>query len=86
MIEEVIRDGEEMLTSIRKMKNKFELVIVGREHPQSVLVDGFQEWSECKEDMLASQDFETKASILVVQQQRMIKKFAKHNKGRSKGT
>ncbi|OIW04121.1 hypothetical protein TanjilG_00681 [Lupinus angustifolius] len=88
IVEEVIRDGEEMLSSIRKMKNKYELVIVGREHPQTILVDGFQEWSECKElgvvgDMLASQDFETKASILVVQQQRMIKKSVKHNKGSS---
>ncbi|KAK7276441.1 hypothetical protein RIF29_17580 [Crotalaria pallida] len=85
IIEEVIRDGEEMLSIMRKMKDNFELVMVGRDHSESGLLEGLEDWSECKElgvvgDMLASQDFETKASVLVVQQQRLARKLVKHKK------
>ncbi|XP_045800873.1 cation/H(+) antiporter 15-like [Trifolium pratense] len=74
--EEVVKDGIEFSSSIRRMIDYFDLVIVGKGHPQSVLLRGHDQWSECPElgvigDMLASQDFMTKASVLVVQQQRM---------------
>nr|XP_027187918.1 cation/H(+) antiporter 15-like [Cicer arietinum] len=82
-IDEVMKDGIEMSVSIRKWIDCFDLVMVGREHSESALLKGYEEWSECPElgligDMLASQDFETKASVLVVQQQRLIQRtFAK---------
>ncbi|WJX38524.1 hypothetical protein P8452_26176 [Trifolium repens] len=82
--EEVVKDGIEFSTSIRRMIDYFDLVIVGRGHPQSVLLRGHDQWSECPElgvigDMLASQDFVTKASVLVVQQQRMGGRLVEHN-------
>ncbi|KAE9587738.1 hypothetical protein Lal_00022011 [Lupinus albus] len=83
IMEHVVRDGVEISTTIRRMVDYFDLVIVGKEHSESVLLQGHDEWSECKElgiigDMLASQDFVTKASVLVVQQQRIKKKLIKH--------
>ncbi|KAJ1401144.1 Sodium/solute symporter superfamily [Sesbania bispinosa] len=82
-IDELIRDGVDMSLSIRKLIETFDLVIVGREHPKSSLFEGYEEWSECPElgilgDMLASQDFVTKASVLVVQQHRPQLKLLKH--------
>ena len=84
IIEEVIRDGIEMSSSMRKLIDSFDLVMVGREHPESALLHGHEEWSECLElgvigDMLASQDFGTKASVLVVQQQRVGQQLVNHN-------
>ncbi|CAL0327928.1 unnamed protein product [Lupinus luteus] len=83
IMEHVVRDGVEISTTIRRLIDYFDLVIVGKEHSESVLLQGHDEWSECKElgiigDMLASQDFVTKASVLVVQQQRIRKKLIKH--------
>lgn len=80
IIDEVVKDGIEMSSCIRRMIDYFDLVMVGREHPKSVLLHGHDKWSECPElgvvgDMLASQDFETKASVLVVQQQRIGGRF-----------
>lgn len=84
MMEQVVRDGIEMSTSIRRLIDYFDLVIVGKEHPESILLQGHDQWSECKElgtigDMLASQDFVTKASVLVVQQQRIRGRLVKHS-------
>jgi len=83
--EEVVKDGIEFSSSLRKMIDYFDLVMVGRGHPQSVLLHGHDQWSECPElgvigDMLASADFETKASVLVVQQQRMAGRLAKQSR------
>lgn len=85
IIDEVVKDGIEMSSCIRRSIDYFDLVMVGREHPQtpSVLLKGHDKWSECPElgtigDMLASPDFVTKASILVVQQQRIGGRFGKH--------
>ncbi|KAI5407742.1 cation/H(+) antiporter 15, partial [Lathyrus oleraceus] len=82
--EEVVKDGIEFSSIIRRIIDCFDLVMVGRSHPQSVLLHGHDQWSECPElgvigDMLASQDFVTKASVLVVQQQRMGGRFSNHN-------
>ncbi|KAL4350066.1 hypothetical protein HN51_031148 [Arachis hypogaea] len=76
VMDEVVKDGIEMSSCIRRIIDYFDLVMVGREHPESVLLQGHDQWSECPElgtigDMLASQDFVTKASLLVVQQQRV---------------
>ncbi|CAI8597396.1 unnamed protein product [Vicia faba] len=82
--EEVVKDGIEFSSSVRRMVGCFDLVMVGRSHPQSVLLHGHEQWNECPElgvvgDMLASQDFATKASVLVVQQQRMGGGFINQN-------
>ncbi|CAI8586357.1 unnamed protein product [Vicia faba] len=82
-VDEVIKDGIEMSKRIKKRIDSFDLVMVGKEHAKSALLQGYEEWSECPElgvigDMLSSPDFETKTSILVVQQQRIIqRKFSK---------
>ncbi|KAK9283525.1 hypothetical protein L1049_011772 [Liquidambar formosana] len=75
-IEEVVRDGEGLAALIRGMEDCFDLMIVGRQHQDSPLFSGLDEWSECPElgvigDMLASPDFGITASVLVVQQQRV---------------
>lgn len=78
-VDEVIKDGIEMSKRIRKRIDSFDLVMVGKEHAESALLQGYEEWSECPElgvigDMLSSPDFETKTSILIVQQQRIIRR------------
>lgn len=82
--EEVVKDAIELSSCIRRRIDYFDLVMVGRWHSQSILLHGHDQWSECPElgvigDMLASQDFVTKASILVVQQQRMGVRLVKNN-------
>ncbi|CAL5202999.1 unnamed protein product [Lathyrus oleraceus] len=82
--EEVVKDGIEFASIIRRMVDCFDLVMVGKSHPQSILLHGHDQWSECPElgvigDMLASQGFVTKASVLVVQQQRIGGRFINHN-------
>ncbi|KAM0950511.1 putative cation/H+ exchanger, sodium/solute symporter superfamily [Dioscorea sansibarensis] len=73
--EEVVQDSEETVAIIRAIGNKFDLVIVGRRMGlESSLTSGMSVWSECEElgilgDLLSSEDFGLKASILVVQQQ-----------------
>ncbi|KAL3652277.1 hypothetical protein CASFOL_001958 [Castilleja foliolosa] len=74
--EQVVKDGVGLAGSIRGLGNSFDLMIVGRHHQESEILTGLGAWSECPElgvvgDMLASQDFEGTASVLVVQQQRL---------------
>uniref|UniRef100_A0A5B7C9H8 Uncharacterized protein n=1 Tax=Davidia involucrata TaxID=16924 RepID=A0A5B7C9H8_DAVIN len=75
--EEVVRDGVGVASSIRELENSFDLMIVGRHHQEeSPLLLGLETWSECPElgiigDMLASSDFGSTTSVLVVQQQRV---------------
>ncbi|KAK7379418.1 hypothetical protein VNO80_04878 [Phaseolus coccineus] len=76
ILDEVVKDGIEMSTCIRRLVDYFDLVMVGRQHPDSVVFEGHDPWSECQElgvvgDMLASPNFVTRASVLVVQQQRI---------------
>ncbi|KAI4306904.1 hypothetical protein L6164_030144 [Bauhinia variegata] len=83
VIDEVVRDGVDMSTRIRRIIDYFDLAMVGREHADSALIRGHDQWCECPElgtigDMLASQDFITKASVLVIQQQRIGGKMLKH--------
>ncbi|XP_027337562.1 cation/H(+) antiporter 15-like [Abrus precatorius] len=84
VIDEVVKDGIEMSTCIRRFIDYFDLVMVGREHQDCAMLQGHDQWSECPElgvigDMLASQDFVTKASVLVVQQQRIRGRFVKQS-------
>ncbi|KAJ6793430.1 cation/H(+) antiporter 15-like [Iris pallida] len=72
--EVLVRDMEQTIAVIRSLGNSYNLVIVGRKQgPNSLLDEGLADWSECPElgvvgDMLASKDFESSNSILVVQQ------------------
>ncbi|KAJ1379161.1 Sodium/solute symporter superfamily [Sesbania bispinosa] len=73
-IENVVSNGEETVAAIRSMNNVNDLFIVGRgQGTTSPLTDGLTDWSECPElgaigDLLASSDFETTASVLVMHQ------------------
>ncbi|PON41897.1 DNA-directed DNA polymerase [Parasponia andersonii] len=75
-VREMVKDGTETATSLRSMVDDYELFIVGRRYKQqSNLTSGLDEWSELRElgvvgDLLASTDFTTKASVLIVQQQK----------------
>ncbi|KAK7305935.1 hypothetical protein VNO77_43848 [Canavalia gladiata] len=84
IFDEVVKDAIEMSTCIRRLIDYFDLVIVGRVHQESAMLQGHDQWSECPElgvigDLLASPDFMTKASVLVVQQQRIRGRIAKHS-------
>ncbi|XP_052187084.1 cation/H(+) antiporter 15-like [Diospyros lotus] len=75
--EAVVRDGVELTECIRRLEEGFDLIIAGRQHQDSSILQGLGEWSECPElgvigDMLASPDFGSAASVLVVQQQRVV--------------
>nr|POE55467.1 cation/h(+) antiporter 15 [Quercus suber] len=75
IVEEVVRNGVDLSTSIREMADCFDLILVGRHHQDSPLLYGLGDWSECPElgvigDMLASPDLGITASVLVIQQQR----------------
>ncbi|KAK7327988.1 hypothetical protein VNO77_22082 [Canavalia gladiata] len=73
-IDKVVSNGEETVAAIRSMNNVNDLFIVGRgQGTTSPLKDGLTDWSECPElgaigDLLASSDFETTASVLVMHQ------------------
>ncbi|XP_061370601.1 cation/H(+) antiporter 4-like [Gastrolobium bilobum] len=71
----IIQDASQTTTFLKDMANKFDFIVVGRRNGvQSPQTLGLEDWTEFTElgvigDLLASQDMETKASILVVQQQ-----------------
>lgn len=76
IIEEVVRDGSDLASSIKEMVDCFDLIVTGKHHPPSSLLTGLGAWSECPElgiigDMLASPDIGSTASALVIQQQRL---------------
>ncbi|KAL6640674.1 hypothetical protein ACP70R_021797 [Stipagrostis hirtigluma subsp. patula] len=79
--EKTVEDGEGTAAVVRSMSEKFDLLIVGRRGGENdgmegsaALTSGLSEWSECPElgvlgDMLATAEFASKVSILVIQQQ-----------------
>ncbi|ESW20256.1 hypothetical protein PHAVU_006G193500 [Phaseolus vulgaris] len=73
-MDKVVNNGEETVAAIRSINNVNDLFIVGRgQGTMSPLTDGLTDWSECPElgaigDLLASSDFETTASVLVLHQ------------------
>ncbi|KAI8564316.1 hypothetical protein RHMOL_Rhmol03G0171300 [Rhododendron molle] len=75
--EQVVRDGVGLASSIRGLEEFFDLILVGRQHQASTLMQGLGAWTECPElgvigDFLASSDFDSTASVLVVQHQRVL--------------
>ncbi|KAI4348338.1 hypothetical protein L6164_009073 [Bauhinia variegata] len=85
-IEEVVMDGTGTVSVIRSLGNNYELVIVGRRHDKnSPLLSGLVDWKEHTElgeigEVLASTDFISKATILVVQQHT---NFVNEHKGKN---
>nr|XP_048325408.1 cation/H(+) antiporter 15-like [Ziziphus jujuba var. spinosa] len=76
IVEEMVKDAEGLSTGIRAMADCLDLILVGRSHPESPLLEGMGRWSDCPElgvigDMLALPEFGMAASVLVVQQQRI---------------
>ena len=73
-IEKIVSNGEQTVAAIRETNNANDLFIVGRgQGDSSPLTEGLTDWSECPElgaigDLLASSDFETSASVLVMHQ------------------
>ncbi|XVF69027.1 hypothetical protein PTKIN_Ptkin11bG0048200 [Pterospermum kingtungense] len=74
-IEEAVKDGPQSALIVRSIAAAFDLIIVGRRRGvDSVQTSGLSEWSEFSElgimgDLLASVDLDTRASVLIVQQQ-----------------
>ncbi|GJZ70382.1 cation/H(+) antiporter 15 [Tanacetum coccineum] len=72
--EKVVNNGEETVAAIRAVDEEHDLFIVGRGQGMvSPLTAGLTDWSECPElgaigDLLASSDFASSVSILVIQQ------------------
>uniref|UniRef100_A0A0E0MQ48 Uncharacterized protein n=1 Tax=Oryza punctata TaxID=4537 RepID=A0A0E0MQ48_ORYPU len=73
-MEKHVGDGAELVAVLRAMQAEYRLFVVGRGRDRrSVLTEGLEEWAECLElgpvgDILASSDFSTTASVLIVQQ------------------
>lgn len=74
--EVVVKNGEETIAAIQAMKKqRHDLWIVGRKHGiNPVLLRGLGNWSDCNElgvigECVASADFDSRASVLAVQQQ-----------------
>ncbi|KFK27609.1 hypothetical protein AALP_AA8G405900 [Arabis alpina] len=76
--EKAVEDASETSALLIAMADDFDMLIVGRGKGRtSVFTDGFEEWSEFKElgvlgDLLTSQDINSKASVLVIQQQQLM--------------
>jgi nucleotide-binding universal stress UspA family protein len=81
-VEKTVEDADGTASVVRAMSEKFDLLIVGRRGGEgegdpegsTALTSGLSEWSEFPElgvlgDMLASAEFASKVSILVIQQQ-----------------
>ncbi|XWS29906.1 hypothetical protein CRYUN_Cryun24cG0070600 [Craigia yunnanensis] len=72
--ENMVNNGEETVAAIRTLDSSHDLFIVGRGQGMiSPLTAGLTDWSECPElgaigDILASSDFASTVSVLVIQQ------------------
>lgn len=73
-VEKVVNNGEETVTIIRSMDKIHDLYVVGRgQGSESNLTIGLTDWTESPDlgaigDLLASSDFTSTVSVLVIQQ------------------
>ncbi|KAG8092790.1 hypothetical protein GUJ93_ZPchr0012g19074 [Zizania palustris] len=80
-LEKHVGDGAELVAVLRAVQAEYRLLVVGRGRDRrSVLTEGLEEWAECLElgpvgDILASTDFSSTASVLVVQQYDAMKHY-----------
>ncbi|OMP05299.1 Cation/H+ exchanger [Corchorus olitorius] len=77
-MEKIVRDGPQAAEIVKSIADGYDLVIIGRRYGvQSVQTQGLSEWSEFPElgvigDLLASIDLQSRASVLVMQQQHFV--------------
>ncbi|KAJ4779251.1 Cation/H(+) antiporter 28 [Rhynchospora pubera] len=73
-VEKHVMNGAELAMELRELESQYELFVVGKGRDRkSILTDGLEEWAECPElgpigDIVASSDFSTTASALIIQQ------------------
>lgn len=73
-IDKHVKNSADTITALRSMDGMYSLYIVGKsDQGVSPLTAGMSKWQECPElgtigDLLASSDFITSGSVLVVQQ------------------
>ncbi|MCI17227.1 cation/H(+) antiporter 4-like [Trifolium medium] len=71
----IVNDSQRTSSVLRDIANEHDFFIVGRTHESDLpQIEGLKDWSEYSElgvigDLLASPDFESRAGVLVVQQQ-----------------
>ena len=86
-VEEVVTDGTGTISVIRSMENKYELILVGRQHDsRSRLILGLQDFAEQTDlgtigEVLASAEFLGNTAILVAQQQNVVHDGNDYNMG-----
>jgi len=77
-VEETVNDGSDTSTLLLSIANSFDLFVVGRSAGVGTdVVSALSEWTEFDElgvigDLLVSQDFPRRGSVLVVQQQQNV--------------
>ncbi|MBA0662819.1 hypothetical protein Goklo_006888 [Gossypium klotzschianum] len=82
--ERVLTDGLCLSSYMSSNLEHYNLILVGKTHQDSPLLQGLGEWNECPElgvmgDMLASPYLKTKASVLVIQQHKLRGKLLSKN-------
>lgn len=75
-VEKYVKDGAETAIALRELVDMYQLFIVGKGGRQNTAITtGMSDWEECPElgtvgDLLASSDFGTSSSVLIIQQQK----------------
>ncbi|GMH25161.1 hypothetical protein Nepgr_027004 [Nepenthes gracilis] len=75
-VEKHVKNGLQTVAALRDIGDMYQLFIVGRGGQRnSPITTGMSDWEECPElgtvgDLLASSEFETNSSVLVIQQRR----------------
>ncbi|XP_050225072.1 cation/H(+) antiporter 11-like [Mercurialis annua] len=75
----IVKDGPETALILHSIVDEYDLFLLGRRHDKKTpQILGLSEWIELSElgvigDLLASDDLNTKAAVLVVQQQKQIR-------------
>ncbi|CAI9770761.1 unnamed protein product [Fraxinus pennsylvanica] len=72
--EEMVKNGRDVIMVARSTGDAYNLVMVGRRHGESPIMDHLAKWNQCGElgsigELLADSEYKGKASVLVVQQQ-----------------
>lgn len=75
--EEEVVNRRDVLDVIESMDAAYDLVMVGKRHGESQLMDDLRKWNEDKGlgevgEIIAARDFKLRASVLVVQQQTRV--------------
>ncbi|GAB2235128.1 hypothetical protein Droror1_Dr00027621 [Drosera rotundifolia] len=77
-VEKHVKNGAQTVSALRDIGDMYQLFIVGKGGQRnSPLTTGLSDWEECPElgtvgDLLASSEFDTNSSVLVIQQRRPL--------------